>query len=50
MVSLLTAFVALEAGAALEADRLIGERPNAGGPPEKIAVRFALLCKWRDQR
>lgn len=45
LVSLLTMFVTLEADAAgaYPDDGLISERPNAGGPPEEISVRFALL-------
>ena len=45
LASLFMVCVAFDASAALEdeGDRLIGERPNAGGPPEEITVRFGLL-------
>lgn len=45
LTSMLTAWIALTTGAALadENGNLIGERPNAGGPPEEITVLFGLL-------
>ncbi|HNP35349.1 MAG TPA: hypothetical protein PKK10_05805 [Woeseiaceae bacterium] len=44
-VQLLTVCFAFNAGAALadDNDRLVGERPNAGGAPEEITIRFGLL-------
>lgn len=45
LASLLVLGIALTTGAALadEYSSLIGERPNAGGPPEEIAILFGLL-------
>lgn len=45
LTSLLTLCIGLSTDAALadEYSSLIGERPNAGGPPEEIAILFGLL-------
>jgi hypothetical protein len=45
LASVFIVCVAFDASAALEdeGDRLNGERPNAGGPPEEITVRFGIL-------
>jgi hypothetical protein len=45
IVTLLATCIAFgtEAGPTVDTERLVGERPNAGGPPETIEIVFALL-------